>query len=173
MKMRHETHDEVGEAARDERADRDALERDDADHRADDERGDELGGRREQLQPAAAGDGREQSREHSEDADGRLKRVNHRLERDLSRGNRHEDRRCEQDDAPVESVAAERRERRVESEYLEAEHDARRVDHRHVVADEREQQHGAECDVFRSQRIAFPFVAGASSKEVSNESVVP
>lgn len=138
MKMRHETHDEVGEATRDEWTDRDALECDDADHRADDERGDEFRGRREQLETAAARDGREQPREHRYDADRRLEGVDHRLDRDLSCGDRHEDRRREQDDAPVEPVAAERRERRAEPEHLEREHDARRVDHCHVVADERE-----------------------------------
>ena len=122
-----------------------------------DERGNEFRIDGKQLDAAAACDGREQARRDGDEAGRGLERVNHRADCDFARRNRHEDGGRQQDDAPVEALRAERRERRRDAEHaddFECEHDERRVDDGHVVAEVGEQQHGSEREIFRIQKIA-------------------
>ena len=142
---------EVGEPRCDEGAYGDALEGEDADHGADDECRDDIRGSLEQGDAAASGDGGKESGADGDDAELGLERLDHGMDRDGACGDGDEDGRCQDDDAPVESLGAQSVEGGGESQELEYQNDSNGIDHRHVMSHKAQEQDGDEGDVFSRQ----------------------
>lgn len=151
--MGKDLQDEIGESRGDQRAYGNALEEEHACHGADDQSRYHLRRAFQEGHAASACHGGKQARKHRNDAERGLEGVDHGMERYRPIGNRNEDRRGQQDNAPIQPLGAQCFQRGIEPQHLDAEYDGSCVDNGHIVSDDAENQHRQQSNIFRVQKI--------------------